>query len=31
MARWAKKHIIMFIQYKFEPIMASNTADLAIW
>jgi hypothetical protein len=21
MARWAKKHIIMFIQYKFEPIM----------
>jgi hypothetical protein len=31
--RWTKKHIIMLIQYKFEPIiiMASNTAVLAIW
>jgi hypothetical protein len=24
------EHIIMLIQYKFEPIMASNTAVLAI-
>ena len=30
-SRWTKKLIIILIQFKFESIMASNTAVLTIW